>query len=168
MMPQIASVVTPRAGEWATTLVSAYVIVPQLVVAFLAPWIGHYAQAIGRRPLLLTSFAALALRAFLFAIVENPFALIAVQVLDGLSGAILSVLIALVVADVTRGSGHFNLAVGTIGSSMAIGAALSTTIGGQISTSFGPTASFFALAGIATVGFTLALLQMPETRPRST
>jgi MFS family permease len=167
MMPQIASVVTPRAGEWATTLVSAYVIVPQIVVAFLAPWIGHYAQVIGRRPLLLTSFAALALRATLFALVENPFALVAVQVLDGFSGAILSVIIALVVADVTRGSGHFNLAVGTIGSSMAIGAALSTTLGGQVGTAFGHTAAFLTLAGIAAVGFTLALTRMPETRPRS-
>jgi MFS family permease len=165
MMPQIASVVTPRAGEWATKLVSAYVIVPQIVVAFLAPWIGHYAQAIGRRPLLLTSFAALALRAVLFAIVEDPYALVAVQVLDGLSGAILSVIIALVVADVTRGSGHFNLAVGTVGSSMAVGAALSTMLGGHISTSFGPAASFLALAGVAAVGFTLALMRMPETRP---
>jgi predicted MFS family arabinose efflux permease len=75
--------------------------------------------------------------------------------------------VALVIADVTRGTGHFNLAVGTIGSAMGIGAALSTTIGGQVSTAYGSTASFLTLAGLAAVGFTLALMRMPETRPQT-
>ncbi len=165
MMPQLASVITMRSGEWAAKLVSACVIVPQLVVALLSPLIGERAQSLGRRRLILASFAVLAIRATLFAIVENPFLLIVVQILDGLSGAILSVIVPLVIADVTHGSGRFNLAVGVVGTCMGIGAALSTTLGGQISAAFGSAASFVALAGLAGVGFVLALTQMPETRP---
>lgn len=166
MMPQIASGITMRAGDWATKLVSACVIVPQLVVVLLSPRIGHRAQALGRRPLILAAFAALITRATLFAFIDNPFLIVALQVLDGLAGAILSVIVSLVIADVTRGTGHFNLAVGTIGTAMGIGAALSTTLGGQISTAYGSTASFLALAGIAAAGLALALMRMPETRPQ--
>ena len=106
------------------------------------------------------------MRGALFAIVDNPFLLVAVQLLDGLTGAILSVIVPLVIADVTRGTGHFNLAVGTVGACMGIGAALSTTLGGQISMAFGSSATFLALAILAALGFTLALMLMPETRPQ--
>jgi MFS transporter len=165
MMPQLASVITVRSGELATVLVGACVIVPQLVVGTFSPWIGYQAQVVGRRPLILVAFAALAVRGALFAIVDDPFLLVALQILDGLTGAILSVIVPLVIADVTRGTGHFNLAVGTVGAGMGIGAALSTTLGGQISTAFGSSAAFLALAGLAALGFMLALLLMPETRP---
>lgn len=167
MMPQIASGITMRAGDWATKLVSACVIVPQLIVVLLSPRIGQRAQALGRRPLILAAFAALITRATLFAFIDNPFLIVALQVLDGLAGAILSVIVSLVIADVTRGTGHFNLAVGTIGTAMGIGAALSTTLGGQISTAYGSAASFLALAGIAATGLALALMRMPETRPQT-
>ncbi len=166
MMPQLASAITVRSGEWATVLVGACVIVPQLVVATLSPWIGYRAQAVGRRRLILASFAALAVRGALFAIVDNPFLLVALQILDGLAGAILSVIVPLVIADVTRGTGHFNLAVGTVGAGTGIGAALSMTLGGQISTAFGSSAAFLVLAGLAALGFMLALMLMPETRPQ--
>ena len=166
MMPQLASVITVRSGEWATVLVGACIIVPQLVVAVLSPWIGYRAHTVGRRRLILASFASLAVRGALFAVVDNPFLLVALQILDGLAGAILSVIVPLVIADVTRGTGHFNLAVGTVGAGTGIGAALSTTLGGQISSAFGSSAAFLALAGLAALGFTLALMLMPETRPK--
>lgn len=165
MMPQVASGITRQAGEWASALVSACVIVPQAVVVSLAPRIGRSARTIGRRPLMLAGFAALAVRGTLFAVIDNPFLLVAIQVLDGIAGAILSVIVPLVIADLTRGTGHFNLAVGTVGSCMGIGAALSTTLGGQISTAYGSSASFLALAALATLGLLLAMTRMPETRP---
>ena len=166
MMPQVATGIAMRAGDWATKLVSACIIVPQLVVVLFSPRIGRRAQAFGRRPLILTAFAALALRGTLFAFIDNPLLIVALQVLDGLSGAILSVIVSLVIADVTRGTGHFNLAVGTIGSAMGVGAALSTTVGGQVSTAYGSSASFLVLAGLAALAFALAWLRMPETRPQ--
>jgi predicted MFS family arabinose efflux permease len=139
--------------------------VPQLVVAFLAPSVGRQAQVWGRRPLILTAFAALAVRGLLYAFVSDPFVVLGIQVLDGISGAILSVMIALVIADVTRGSGHFNLAVGTVGTCMGIGASLSTLLGGYTSTAFGSSNSFLILSAIAMLGLAFAFARMPETRP---
>jgi MFS family permease len=167
MMPQIAGRAAVQSPEWATTLVGAYVIVPQLVVAFLAPSVGRQAQVWGRRPLILTAFAALAVRGLLYAFVSDPFVVLGIQVLDGISGAILSVMIALVIADVTRGSGHFNLAVGTVGTCMGIGASLSTLLGGYASTAFGSSNSFLILSAIAMLGLAFAFTRMPETRPQA-
>jgi MFS family permease len=141
------------------------VIVPQLVVALMSPAVGRRAQEWGRRPLLLAAFAALTARGILFALVTDPFAVLVIQVFDGISGAILSVLVALVIADVTRRSGHFNLAVGTIGTCMGIGGSLSTLLGGYVTTSSGSAASFLMLSAIALTGLLFASARMPETRP---
>jgi MFS family permease len=165
MMPQIAGRAALQSPEWATTLVSAYVIVPQLVVAVLSPTVGQRAQVWGRRPFILAAFAALTTRGLLYAFVSDPFVVLAIQVLDGISGSILSVMVALVIADVTRGSGHFNLAVGTVGTCMGIGASLSTLLGGYTSTAFGSSNAFLMLAAVAMLGFLFAFARMPETRP---
>ena len=98
---------------------------------------------------------------------SDPFVVVAIQILDGISGAIFSVMVALVIADVTRKTGHFNLAVGTVGTCMGIGASLSTLLGGYTSTAFGGTSSFLILSMIAMLGFAFALTRMPETRPET-
>jgi MFS family permease len=113
----------------------------------------------------LVGFASLPIRGLLFALISDPYLLVAVQVLDGIAGAVLGVLVPLVIADATRGSGHFNLAQGVVGSGVGIGAALSTTIAGYLSDSLGSPAAFLGLASLATVGFLLVLAFMPETRP---
>src|SRR5262249_53292262 len=49
MLPLMAGAVTMRAGDRATLLVAACIVVPQLVVAVMAPWVGRRAQRRGRR-----------------------------------------------------------------------------------------------------------------------
>src|SRR5229473_7736 len=83
--------VLPLAGEalayskvsLSSLIVSALIIVPQVIVALMAPWAGRRAKTLGRRPLLLVGFAALPIRALLFAWTTHPMILIAVQALDG-------------------------------------------------------------------------------------
>ena len=123
----MGSVVTMRSARWATLLIAACIVVPQLLVAALSPWIGRRAQIWGRRPLLLIGFAALPIRGILFASVTNPELLVVVQLLDGITAAVLSVMVPLVVADLTRGTGHFNLGQGIVGTFVGIGASLSAT-----------------------------------------
>ena len=55
------------------------------------------------------------------------------QVFDGITAAVLSVMVPLIVADVAYGSGHFNLAQGVVGTATGIGASLSTVLAGYIS-----------------------------------
>ena len=164
MLPLVGSVVTMRSARWATILIGACIIVPQLVVAALSPWIGQRAQIWGRRPLLLIGFATLPIRGLLFAWVTNPESLVLIQILDGITAAVFAVMVPLVVADLTRGTGHFNLGQGIVGTFVGIGASLSTTLAGYITDHFGSPAAFMGLAAIAAVGFTMAWLLMPETR----
>jgi MFS family permease len=164
MLPLMAGVVTTRSSQWAPVLIAACIIVPQAIVALTSPSVGRKAQQWGRRPLLLTGFAALAIRGVLFATVHDPYLLVAVQVFDGITAAIFSVMIPLVIADVAFGSGHFNLAQGIVGAATGIGASLSTVLAGYVSDKFGSSVAFTGLAGVAAVGLAMIWFVMPETR----
>jgi predicted MFS family arabinose efflux permease len=165
MLPLMGSILATRSSEWASTLIAACIVVPQLIVAAFAPAIGRAADAWGRRPLLFLCFAALALRGVLFALVTSPYAVVAVQALDGVSAAILGVTLPLIVADLTRGTGRFNLGLGIVGSAVGIGAALSTTLAGYTIDHFGSSIAFYGLAAIAVCGLGSVWLLLPETRP---
>jgi MFS family permease len=165
MLPLMGSILTMRSSEWASTLIGACIVVPQLIVAGVAPSIGRVADSWGRRPLLLLCFAALAMRGALFALVTTPYLIVAVQVLDGVSAAVLGVTLPLIVADITRGTGRFNLGLGIVGSAVGIGAALSTTLAGYTIDHFGSSIAFYGLAFIAVCGLVSVWLLLPETRP---
>jgi MFS family permease len=164
MLPIMAGVVTTRSSEWAPVLIAACIIVPQAIVALTSPSVGRKAQQWGRRPLLLLGFAALAIRGVLFATVHDPYLLVAVQVFDGVTAAVFSVMIPLIVADVAFGSGHFNLAQGIVGTATGIGASLSTVLAGYVADRFGSSVAFTGLAGVAAVGLAMIWFVMPETR----
>ncbi len=167
MLPLMGSVVTMRSSQWATVLIAACIVVPQCVVALLSPWVGRQAQSWGRRPLLLIGFAALPLRGILFATVSDPNLLVAVQLLDGVTASVLGVMVPLMIADLTRGTGHFNVGQGIVGTTTGIGASLSTTVAGYASDHFGSAFAFLGLAAVAALGLAAVALLMPETRPVS-
>jgi MFS family permease len=164
MLPLMAGIVTTRSSQWAPVLIAACIVVPQAIVALTSPSVGRKAQQWGRRPLLLLAFATLAVRGILFATVHDPYLLVAVQVFDGITAAVFSVMVPLIVADVAFGSGHFNLAQGIVGTAVGIGASLSTVLAGYVSDKFGSSVAFSGLAGVAAVGFIMIWLVMPETR----
>jgi predicted MFS family arabinose efflux permease len=165
MLPLMGSVLTTRSSQWATVLIGACIVGPQLVVALFSPWVGRQAQRWGRRPLLLVGFAALPIRGLLFAVVTDPYLLVVVQLLDGLTAAVFSVMVPLTVADLTRGTGRFNLTQGVVGTMMGVGASLSPTFAGYMSDTFGSPIAFLGLACIAVLGLATVWLLMPETRP---
>ena len=165
MLPLVGSVVTMRSAHWATLIIAACIMVPQFVVAIFSPWVGRRAQIWGRRPLLLIGFAALPIRGMLFAFISDPSVLWAVQIFDGVTAAVFAVMVPLVVADLTRGTGHFNLGQGILGAATGIGASLSATLAGYLTDRFGSPTAFTSLATIALAGLLLVWLLMPETRP---
>jgi MFS family permease len=165
MLPLVGSDMTTRTGQWATALVAACILGPQLVIALISPRVGQLAQSWGRRPVLLLGFAVLPLRGALLACTNDPLMIVAVQMLDGISGAVLGIIVPLALADISRGTGRFNFAQGLVGSATGIGAALSTTGAGFLADRFGMTTAFFGLAAAAVAGFLLLLSAMPETKP---
>jgi len=104
------------------------------------------------------------LRGALFALVANPYLLVAVQVLDGITAASLGIMVPLMIADITRGTGRFNLAQGIVGTAVGIGASISPTLAGYLTDAFGSSVAFAGLAMIAAVGFAGVWALMPETR----
>jgi predicted MFS family arabinose efflux permease len=165
MLPLMGSTLTMRSPHWASLLIAACIVVPQILVAATSPWVGMRARTWGRRPLLLIGFAALPLRGILFAFVSSPLPLVVVQLLDGVTAAVFAVMVPLVVADLTRDTGHFNLGQGIVGTFIGIGASISSTLAGYLSDRFGSPWAFAGLAAVALAGLMTVWLLMPETRP---
>jgi MFS family permease len=163
MLPELGEMLSQHAAGSAAPLMSACIIVTQVVIMCFAAPIGRYANLHGRKPLLLLGFGVLPIRAVLYTLTHNMVSLIAIQLFDGIANAIFVVVAVLVVADLTRGSGRFNFAQGALATAVGIGAALSNLFGGKIIDYFSFRISFLALGGIAAIAFTLLWLFVPET-----
>ena len=105
------------------------------------------------------------IRAALFLLMPGPALLIAIQLLDGLSGATLGVLTALVIADLTSGTGRFNLAQGLVGALSGVGASLSTSISGVVVEKFGQAAGLSSVLAVGLLAVAIVVAFMPETKP---
>jgi MFS family permease len=146
---------------------SALIVVAQAVMVPMSILVGRRADRWGRKPLFLAGFLALPLRGVLLTLSSDPAYLIAVQILDGVGAGIFGALFPVVVADLTRGTGRYNLAQGAVATLQGIGAAFSTTVAGFIVAGAGYDAAFLALAVIAVLAALLFLLAMPETMPET-
>ncbi len=164
MLPLAASEATSQIGARAQLVIAACIVLPQLLVALLSPEVGRVAELSGRRRLLLIGFAALPVRGMLLSMQLGPYALIAIEGLDGISAACFGVLLPLIAADITRGTGRFNLCMGFLGLWIAGAATLSTALGGLVAERASTGTAFLALAGAGAAGTLLVWAVMPETR----
>ena len=92
--------------------------------------------------------------------------LVAIQILDGVGAGIFGVVSVLVIADLTRGTGRFNLTLGAISTAVGIGALLSQVIAGSIVHHFGSNAGFLFLAAVASTALGILYFFMPETHDK--
>ena len=164
MLPLLGEMLAQGQGRNSMMFMSACVVTTQLVVALLASWSGRKAGTWGRKHLLLIAFGILPIRAVLYTLTANTTLLVAIQVMDGIAAAIFGVVSVLVIADLTRGTGRFNLTLGAIATAVGIGAALSQVIAGGIVHHLGFRAGFLFLAAVALAAFAILYLFMPETR----
>jgi predicted MFS family arabinose efflux permease len=166
MLPLLGEMLAKGQGRRSMMFMSACVVTTQLVITLLASWSGRKAGSWGRKPLLLIAFGALPVRAVLYTLTINTRALVAIQILDGVGAGIFGVVSVLVIADLTQGTGRFNLTLGAISTAVGIGASLSQVIAGSIVHHFGFTAGFLFLAAVALAAFGILYLFMPETRDK--
>lgn len=164
ILPLIGETLAHTEGRWSSLVLSALIVPPQIIVALLAPWAGRTANTWGRRPLLLIGLGVVPVRAGFFALTADPALLVVVQTLDGLTGATLGVLTALVIADLTKGTGRFNLAQGLVGAVSGVGASFSTSISGLFVERFGQTAGFLSVATVGLIAVAILWVFMPETK----
>jgi MFS family permease len=163
MLPLLGEMLAKGKGRTSMMFMSACVVTTQLTITLLAAWAGRAAGSWGRKPLLLIGFGVLPLRGVLYTFTNSLYLLVGIQVLDGIGAGIFGVVSLLVIADLTRGTGRFNLTLGAIATAVGIGAALSQTIAGSIVHHFSDRAGFLFLASVATAAFAILWLLMPET-----
>ena len=154
-----------NAAVSSTLMMGILIIVPQIVVALLAPWVGYYSERFGRKPLLLVGLGAQVLRAAVLALFDNYPAFVIAQFLDGISGAVIGVLTLLLIADITAGSGRFNLARGTVATMSSIAASFSTTAFGFLIERFGDSIGFLLMGVAAASSAFVVVALLPETKP---
>ena len=164
MLPLLGEMLAKGQGRSSMMFMSACVVTTQFVITLIASWSGRTAGTWGRKPLLLIAFGVLPIRGVLYTLTSNTALLVAIQIMDGVGAGIFGVVSVLVIADLTRGTGRFNLTLGAITTAVGIGAALSQVIAGSIVHHVGFRAGFLFLAGVASAAFAILYFFMPETR----
>jgi MFS family permease len=165
MLPLVGQKLALVNRELGTSLMSVCIIAAQLVMVPVAMVVGRKADQWGRKPIFAVALAVLALRGALYPLSDNPYWLVSVQLLDGVGAGIFGALFPLVVADLTRGTGHFNASQGAIATATGLGGALSSAVAGFIVVEAGYSAAFLFLAAIAAAGLAGFCAMMPETAP---
>lgn len=166
MLPLLGEMLAKGHGRTSMMFMSACVITTQVVVVLLASLVGRKAGSWGRKPLLLLAFAVLPVRGILYTLTHDTGLLVAIQVLDGIGAAIFGIVSVLVIADLTKGTGRFNITQGAIATAVGIGASLSQVIAGSIAHHLGNNAAFLFLASVAVAAFLILFFFMPETRDK--
>jgi MFS family permease len=164
LLPLVGQKLALQFPKEATAMMSFCMVAAQGVMLPIAILVGRNADSWGRRPIFLIAFAVLPIRAALYIFSDNAFWLIGVQLLDGVGAGIYGALTPLVIADIMRGSGRFNLAQGAVATTMGIGASLSALFAGEMVDHFGYPATFLALGAAAAAAFLVYFVFMPETR----
>jgi len=168
LLPLVGQKLAAAYPQEATAMMSACIVAAQAVMLPIALLVGRTADSWGRKPLFLAGFAILPIRAVLYTLSDNSFWLIGVQLLDGVGAGIFGALSPLVIADIMRGTGRYNLAQGAIATVHGIGASVSGLAAGVIVDHFGYSSAFLALAAAAAAALTVFALGMPETADRAT
>jgi MFS family permease len=165
MLTSVSQLLARTVGkDQATSLTAACIVAAQLVMVPVAIVVGRNTEKWGTKPLFLVAFGFLAARGALYTVSDNPWWLVGVQALDGIGAGIFGALFPVVIADLTKGTGRFNVSQGAVASAQGLGAALSATLAGAIIVWAGYSVSFLTLAVIAGGGFMLYFFAMPETK----
>lgn len=165
MLPMAGQVLAQKHPGEDTIALSACIIAAQFVMIGVAWCVGQAsARGIGRKPIFLVALAVLPIRGVLFSFVSSPYAVVAIQLLDGVAAGIFGVISVLIASDLMRGTGRFNLAQGLTALSVGIGATLSNATAGYVVQWFGYSTGFLYLAVIAACALAFFAVLMSETK----
>ena len=163
LLPLVGQKLAVSHPAWATAMMSSCIVAAQLVMLPIALLVGHNADRWGRKPILLIGFGILPIRAVLYTLSNAAPWLIGVQLLDGVGAGVFGAITPLVVADLMRGTGRFNVAQGAVATMQGIGASTSGLVAGVIVDHLGYSAAFLTSGVAAAVALTVLSLAMPET-----
>ena len=164
MLPLVGQKLALQDRTLGTSLMSACIIAAQIVMVPMAMLVGARADRWGHKRFFLAALLILPVRGALYTLSDNDAWLIGVQLLDGIGAGIFGAIFPVIVADLMRNTGRFNVAQGAIITAQSIGVALSTTLAGLVVVKAGYSAAFLVLGAVAAIGFALCWFALPETR----
>jgi MFS family permease len=164
MLPLVGQKLTLQDKNLGTSLMSACIVAAQIVMVPMAMLVGAKADIWGRKPFFVAALSVLVVRGVLYTFSDHAYWLVGVQLMDGIGAGIYGAVFPIIVADLMRGTGRFNVAQGAVITAQGIGAALSTAMAGFIVVHAGYSVAFLALGGIAAIGVAFYLFAMPETQ----
>ncbi|MCP3943296.1 MAG: MFS transporter [Desulfobacteraceae bacterium] len=164
MLPMVAEKLTESNPHFGAVFISSCVVVAQLTMVPMAILVGKKADVWGRKKIFLVGFGILPIRGMLFALSDNIVFLVSVQVLDGIANGIFGALLLIIIADLTKSTGRFNVSQGVVTTIMGVGASMSTAVAGAIVVGSSYFYSFLFLSIVALLAFIIFLFFMPETK----
>lgn len=164
MLPMLGQKISVHARWDSSVYLSICIIIAQAVMVGVAWMIGKHAD-MGRKKLLAIALLVLPLRPILFSAFANANILTALQVLDGLVAGVYGVMIIMMTADLSRGTGRFNLLQGVVYSAVGLGMAASSVLAGRVAEQYGFDAGFRFLAGVSFVTLLFFTFFVKETKP---
>lgn len=164
LVPLAAARLTETIGRLASIMTGVAIVVPQVIVVVTSPLVGRLADRHGRRLMLILACAMLPIHGVILMLSASPYAFIGSEVFDGVAAVCFGIMIPLVTSDLMGESGHYNLALGIVGTAMGIGASLATPAAGWVVDRFHYPIAFATLTAIGALAV-MATLFMRETRP---
>ncbi len=164
MLPLLGEKLARTHQQDGALFIAACIVTAQAAMVPMAILVGRQADRWGRKRIFLAGFAVLPIRGVLYTMVHDPVALVAIQLLDGVGAGIFGALFLIVVADLTEGTGRYNLAQGVAAAAWGLGAALSNAVAGYVVDLWGYDAAFLFLAACAAGALLLFWLTVPETQ----
>ena len=163
MLPLVGQKLALQDKNLGTSLMSACIAAAQVVMVPMAMLTGRKADRWGHKRFFLAALAILPLRAVLYTLSDAKGWLVAVQLLDGIGAGIFGAIMPVIVADLMRNTGRFNIAQGAVITMQSIGAALSTALAGIVVVHAGYSAAFLTLGVVAAIGFAVCWLLFPDS-----
>jgi MFS family permease len=167
MLPLVGQKLALQDKNLGTSLMSACIVAAQIIMVPMAILVGARADAWGHKRFFLAALLILPIRGALYTLFDSKAWLVGVQLLDGIGAGIFGAIFPVIVADLMRNTGRFNVAQGVVITAQSIGAALSTTLAGLVVVKYGYSAAFLTLGSVAALGFVVCWLGLPETSARS-
>jgi MFS family permease len=167
MLPLVGQKLALQDKNLGTTLMSACIVAAQIVMVPMAMLVGARADRWGHKRFFLAALLILPIRGALYTLSDDKVWLVGVQLLDGIGAGIFGAIFPVIVADLMRNTGRFNVAQGAVITAQSTGAALSTTLAGFVVVKAGYSAAFLTLGAVAAIGFAVCWFALPETRDRS-
>lgn len=157
---QVATVFDPNAVDASILMnpavyTSLTIIIAQFTMIPMALIAAKVAGTRGYFVLFVAALVALPIRALVAALWVSPYAVIPVQMLDGVGAGLLGVSVPGLVARILNGTGHVNAGLGAVMTVQGIGASLSPSLAGYVAANYGFSAAYLVLGGIALAGLLL-------------